>query len=115
MVSLRDALKVYWEVLHDILMSLFRSGKDAQEATLRWVGAAVKINMDRKKMQFDPRAVSTDGFIMNLQSVMLMVCEPFCDPRSKKLNSIDPSYVSSKHRMDLTDETRLAIQSDKLD
>eukprot|EP00188_Purpureofilum_apyrenoidigerum_P005009 Plantae.Rhodophyta-Purpureofilum_apyrenoidigerum.ctg6129.p1 GENE.Plantae.Rhodophyta-Purpureofilum_apyrenoidigerum.ctg6129~~Plantae.Rhodophyta-Purpureofilum_apyrenoidigerum.ctg6129.p1 ORF type:complete len:696 (+),score=141.57 Plantae.Rhodophyta-Purpureofilum_apyrenoidigerum.ctg6129:410-2497(+) len=96
-------------------MSLFRAGPEAREATLEWFSHVSKLNQDRQKMHFDPKVVSSDGFMLNINAVLLKVCEPFLDPKSAKLKGIDPTYVLSEHRVGNTEETKLGMASDGLE
>mmetsp|Transcript_9577 Transcript_9577/g.28938 ORF Transcript_9577/g.28938 Transcript_9577/m.28938 type:complete len:1092 (+) Transcript_9577:200-3475(+) len=113
--SLRDALAIYWKHLHEIVMCLFRAGPEAREATLDWFSHVAKLNEDRQKMHFDPKTVSSDGFMLNVDAVLLKVCEPFLDPKSAKLKGIDPTYVLSSHRVADLEDTKLGMPSGLLE
>ena len=43
--------------------------QDTREAMLRWLGAALRSNAERAKMQPDPRRCASDGFMVNLAGV----------------------------------------------
>jgi len=112
--SLRGSLKVLREGLAECMLKILRGGPESRENLLKWIAHVLRLNKDRVKMQVDYLSVSTDGFILNLADVLLRLCAPFMDPAGSKINSIDPNFVFSSHRIDYTDETRLVVDSAEL-
>ena len=53
------------------------------------------------------RMASSEGFLVNLTSVLLGLCDPFTAPGSAHAAKIDSTYLLSKARLNLAGETRL--------
>lgn len=53
--------------------------------------------------------LSTNGFLFNCLAVLLELSKPFTDPEKPLFNKIDATYLISKHRMDLSKETRVVL------
>ena len=52
------------------------------------------------------RMASSEGFLVNLTSVLLGLCDPFTAPGSPHAAKIDSTYLLSKARLNLAGETR---------
>jgi len=59
-----------------------------------------------------PLSASSDGFMINLGSVLLQLCEPFTNPNSPHASKIDATYLLSTHRLRLEKETKLCATED---
>ncbi|KAI0564844.1 Ubiquitin elongating factor [Gracilaria domingensis] len=112
--SLRSSLSVARTILHQICLSLFKAGPESKQAMLNWFGTVCNINTKRTAMNPDPREISGDGFMLNVMHVLLKMCEPIVNGGWKMLDKIHPMYPQSSHRLDFSDETRLAADSDIL-
>lgn len=113
-VSLRESIRVLRSGLYEVCMALCKAGPAPREALLKWFALAMTHNSRRTAIHFDRRVVSGDGFILNVMDVLLRIAEPFSHPSSAKLAKVDPTYVQSSHRIDYSDETRLAADSNML-
>lgn len=59
--------------------------QDTREAMLKWIALCLECNAkERSKMNMDPAHAAPHGFFINLDSVLLKMCEPFLDPLSGK-------------------------------
>lgn len=59
--------------------------QDTRGAMLDWLANAIESNAkERSKMKMDPREAAPHGFFINLDAVLLQMCEPFLDPLSGK-------------------------------
>ncbi|GJQ12331.1 hypothetical protein GpartN1_g4122.t1 [Galdieria partita] len=114
MSSLRASLKVLRHGLHEIMLSLLKASPESRESVLKWFATFLHFDKERVKLQADYKKLATDGFAMNVLSVLLLLSQPFSDPRSPKLDNIDPTFCVSKHRIDYSGETRLAVDSEDL-
>lgn len=114
MTSLRASLKVLRHGLHEIMLSLLKASPESREAVLEWFATFLHFDKERVKLQADYKKLATDGFAMNVMSVLLLLSQPFSDPHSPKLDNIDPTFCVSKHRIDYSGETRLAVDSQDL-
>jgi hypothetical protein len=89
-----------------------------QERVFQWIAAVLTHNAVRTKegYQFGFLAMrsSSHGFLFNLLAVLLKLCKPFADPEHPKAlwHKIDATWLVSKHRLDLSEETR-TCQDDK--
>ena len=117
---------------------MLTAGGRAREAVLDWVGAVLKHNVARTMMQANRQKTSSDGFMLNLTSVLLQLCVPFMDPSSpkvrywhssfhilkhifpqqnhlQKVNMIEPSYLLTSTRFGAPlDDTKLAATSEEV-
>eukprot|EP00178_Gracilaria_changii_P016427 TRINITY_DN46_c0_g1_i1.p1 TRINITY_DN46_c0_g1~~TRINITY_DN46_c0_g1_i1.p1 ORF type:complete len:1147 (-),score=163.54 TRINITY_DN46_c0_g1_i1:10691-14131(-) len=112
--SLRSSLAVARTILHQICLSLLKAGPESKQAMLSWFGTVCNLNTKRTAMNPDPREISGDGFMLNIMHVLLKMCEPITNGGWKMLDKINPLYPQSNRRIDFTDETRLAADSDIL-
>jgi len=113
-VSLQESIRVLRSGLFEVCMALCKAGAGPREALLKWFALAMKHNARRTAIHFDRQVVSGDGFVLNVMDVLLRIAEPFSHPSSEKLAKVDPTYVQSTHRIDYSDETRLAADSNML-
>lgn len=58
-------------------------------------------------MQVDPREVASNGFMINVTTILDRFCEPFMDMDFSKVNKIDDDYFRKQPRIDIKDETKL--------
>ena len=58
-------------------------------------------------MRVDFKTVSSDGFMVNVTSVLDQLCEPFMDARFGKIDRIDVDYLRRTPRVDISDETKI--------
>lgn len=89
------------ENMHKIFYNLLKCSSDVRHQTLQWLGHCLHSNAARGKIWNShafhigsPTCVS-DGFMLNLSSVLLRLCLPFCgDLNDVKLLRIDPTYCA---------------------
>jgi len=114
-----EGVRVLMRGMQVPLVSVFKSlVKHCPERLFDWVATALKHNEVRTTTayaygygQLVMRSAS-NGFLFNLLAVMLKLCKPFLDPNDPKALKIDWSYLASKHRMDVSGETRLVPAAD---
>lgn len=112
--SLRSSLSVARNLLSQICLSLCKAGTEPRNMTLSWFASIFNLNKKRAGMQPDPRVTSRDGFMMNIMFVLLKLCDPIVSGGWKMLQKVDPTFPQSTHRIDYTDETRLAADTNML-
>ena len=56
--------------------------QDTREPMVVWLASALESNAERAKTMVDPKVAAPDGFIVNISSVLLSLCQPFLDPSS---------------------------------
>ncbi|GBG33867.1 Ubiquitin conjugation factor E4 A [Hondaea fermentalgiana] len=84
------------------MLNVCRAGQDPRNQMMNWVARALELNKARAQMQPNRNEVSSDGFCVNLASVMLQLCRPFIKPGSDKLKLIDGTFRSRAFPHDLT-------------
>jgi ubiquitin conjugation factor E4 B len=96
--ALRMALKTHQSDLLDITNHIIRSSKDSRLKVLDWFAMVVNANQKRRGIQVDPKTVSTDGFMINITTILDQLCEPFMDSTFSKIDRIDPDYLRRPHQ-----------------
>lgn len=105
--SLRIVLRAHQDDLFVIANAFIRAGPDTRSHTLNWFAYIMNMNHKRRAMQVDPREVASDGFILNVTTIMDRFCEPFMDNDFSKVDKIDVKYFTRQPRVDIKDETKL--------
>ncbi|RDW91522.1 hypothetical protein BP5796_02687 [Coleophoma crateriformis] len=105
--ALRLTLQNHQQDLLDIINFFVRASPTSKNKTLDWFAWIVNANHKRRALQLDPRAVSTDGFMMNVTVVLDGLCEPFMDTTFSKISKIDVEYLRREPRVEIKDETKL--------
>lgn len=87
--------------IHAFLYAMLRLSTDIKHDVLTWIGDCLHRNSGRAKLWhshmnggFTVGHVS-DGFMLNLGSVLLCLCQPFSLPKSSKLALVDPTYCAA--------------------
>lgn len=112
--SLRSSLSVARNLLAQICLTICKSGSEPKNAMLSWFSRVFNLNKKRAAMRPNPQLTSRDGFMLNVMFVLLKFCDPIVANGWKLLQKVDPTYPQSSHRIDYTDETRLAADTDML-
>ncbi|GAA6010598.1 hypothetical protein JCM11491_002989 [Sporobolomyces phaffii] len=114
--SLRGTLAGLQTLLFRILSNLVRSSPSSRESVLEFFASVAKLNAKRAAMRVDPHTVSTEGFIVNLHTVLLGLCEPFLDAGLTKIDKIDPLYYKvSSARIDVKEATKISATQQESD
>ena len=132
MVSVRAGVGLAQRALAAICKELFKNS-DAKEGLFKYIAAACTLNQLRAQQYYQQsseharvrrpllpafmqameeqapaaRMASSEGFLVNLTSVLLGLCDPFTAPGSPHAAKIDSTYLLSKARLNLAGETRL--------
>ncbi|XP_045518341.1 ubiquitin conjugation factor E4 A [Pieris brassicae] len=87
--------------MHRVFLTLLKAGPDIKYRLLRWIAKCLKNNAARGKLwniqggEYNSSTLNyvSDGFMLNLGSVLLQLCQPFCSvPNDPKSLKIDPTY-----------------------
>lgn len=105
--SLRVVLRAHQEDLFVIANAFIRAGAETRGQTLDWFARVMNLNHKRRAIQFDPREVSSDGFMLNVTAVLDRFCEPFMDSDFSKVDKIDARYFKRQPRVEIGDETKI--------
>uniref|UniRef100_A0A6U2CMW7 RING-type E3 ubiquitin transferase n=1 Tax=Hemiselmis andersenii TaxID=464988 RepID=A0A6U2CMW7_HEMAN len=118
--AVRANLRGAQSMLVQIVKALLKD-KEAQEKVFNWFSVIFTANSIRTQEVFQYREdlgarCSSNGFLMNVLSVLITLCAPFIDPDDpKKLHSkIDSTFLLSKHRFDLSKETKVVASDDEV-
>ncbi|KAF8645185.1 hypothetical protein AX16_008012 [Volvariella volvacea WC 439] len=111
--SLRGTLKSLQSSLFQIFNTLVRASPESREAVLKWFERIIALNSKRAGLQVDPDTVSSDSFMVNIQSILLRFAEPFMDAHYSKMDRIDPDFFNNSDRINATEETRIKATSEE--
>ncbi|KAJ1303373.1 hypothetical protein OPQ81_011567 [Rhizoctonia solani] len=105
--TLRATLVNLQQSLFLVFNAIVRASPDARERVLKYFSTVLNINVKRAGAHVDPRTVASDGFMINLQAVLLRFAEPFLDAKYSKIDRIDAKYFAVATRVNLAEETRI--------
>lgn len=105
--ALRMVLRTHQDDLFVIANAFIRAGPETRSKTLDWFAYIMNTNHKRRALQVDPREVASDGFMMNVTTILDRFCEPFMDNDFSKVDKIDVRYFQRSPRVDIKDETKL--------
>jgi ubiquitin conjugation factor E4 B len=105
--SLQMSLRSHQIELFDIVNTLVRVSPEARERVLDWFALIVNSNHKRRAMQVDKKTVSSDGFMVNVTTILDQLCEPFMDAQFSKIDRADIDYLRRSPRLDIKDETKI--------
>lgn len=105
--ALRMVLRTHQDDLFVIANAFIRAGPDTRNRTLDWFAYIMNTNHKRRALRVDPREVASDGFMMNVTTILDRFCEPFMDNDFSKVDKIDVDYFRKSPRVDISDETKL--------
>ncbi|GAA5956492.1 hypothetical protein JCM8115_000586 [Rhodotorula mucilaginosa] len=105
--SLRGTLHGVQTSLFRIFDNMVRASPTARGAVLGYFGRVASLNAKRAAMRVDPNTVSSEGYIINLHSILLRFAEPFLDAGFTKIDKIDPLYYRRSSRIDVKEDTKI--------
>lgn len=86
------------EKVYQLLFAIIKISPNHRHRVLQWLGKCIYANLGRTKIwssqmpQLFTQMYASEGFCLNLCSIMLRLCKPFSEPRSAKLLKIQPTY-----------------------
>jgi ubiquitin conjugation factor E4 B len=115
--------------LFSIYNAIIRASPESREAVLSFFADVLTKNVKRSGMrvstgyafplrasyrlnllftsQVDPKKVATDGFMINIQTILLRLFEPVMDVSFTKIDKVDPDYYRVSRRLDIKEETKI--------
>lgn len=107
-MSLLQFIGQFQEKLHQIFKNLLQRSAETRHALLSWLGNCLQANAGRAKIWTNQmpeifQLYASDAFFLNLGTVLVKLCQPFCKPRSAKLLTFNPTYCALK---ELSEEER---------
>ncbi len=113
--ALQMTLRTHQHELFDIVNTLVRSSPETRERVLDWFALVVNANHKRRAMQVDKKTVSSDGFMINVTTILDQLCEPFIDAQFSKIDRVDIDYLRRNPRVDIKDETKINSDQESSD
>lgn len=91
------------ERLFKLFHFLLKCSSETRNETLKWIGNCLHTNASRGKIWSSHNEINlgsvlsvSDGFMLNLENVLLKLCQPFCSrPNEPKVLKIDPTYCAA--------------------
>ena len=74
--------------LFQIFNTLVRAGPESREAVLQYFARVINLNVKRAGLQVGEETIATDSFMVNLQSVLHRLAEPFMDANYTKVGML---------------------------
>ncbi|KAI9867295.1 MAG: hypothetical protein M1813_009573 [Trichoglossum hirsutum] len=105
--ALRMSLQTHQADLLDIVNHVIRASKESRERMLDWFALIVNANQKRRGMQVDAATVSSDGFMINVTTILDQLCDPFMDSTFSKIDRIEVDYLRRHPRVQIREETKL--------
>ncbi|KAI5291833.1 hypothetical protein KEM54_005691 [Ascosphaera aggregata] len=105
--SIRMLQQSHASELFDVINHLLRASKSSRDKVLDWFASAINKNHKRRAMRVDHNLVASHGFMLNITTVLDLLCEPFMDARFSKIDKIEAEYLRRKSRLLVRDETKL--------
>ena len=99
--ALQMSLRSHQTDLVDITNILLRASPQAREKVLDWFALCVNTNHKRRGIQVDRKTVSSDGFMINVNTVLGHLCEPFIDATFSKISRVEVEYLRRNPRVDV--------------
>lgn len=106
-MGLRTTLETLQNNLFNIYNAIIRSSPDSREAVMAFFADVLAKNVKRAGMRVDPKKVSTDGYMINIQTILLRLFEPVMDVNYSKIDKIDVDYFRTSRRLDIQEETKI--------
>ena len=113
--SLQMALRSHQQELFDIVNTLVRTAPEVREKVLDWFALVVNANHKRRAMRIDMKTVSSDGFMINVNTILSQLCEPFIDASFSKIDRVNVDYLRRSPRVDVKDETKINADQEQSD
>lgn len=128
--NLRNSLEGLQSMLFDIYNSIVRASPESREGVLDFITLIANLNDKRSGMRVQYTTVSSDGFMINLQSILLKLFEPvmdvqfskvsnlsrlLCTDNKNQIDKVDPEYYLHSKRIDIAEETKIRASKEEVD
>jgi ubiquitin conjugation factor E4 B len=107
--AVQITLRTHQSELYRMAETIVKSGATQRERILNWFALCVNKNHKKRAMRVDYKTVSSDGFMVNVTSVLDQLCEPFMDASFAKIDRIDANYLRRNPRVDISEETKMNV------
>ncbi|EPQ62496.1 Ubiquitin chain assembly factor [Blumeria graminis f. sp. tritici 96224] len=99
--TLRMTSQAHQRDLLEIINLFVRASVFSRNKTLDWFAYVINSNEKRRALRPDPAILSTDGFLLNVTSVLDGLCTPFMDSTFSKIDKIDIDYLRRNPRINI--------------
>lgn len=113
--SMRMSLRTHQQELYEIIHPMIRASPEAREKILDWFALVVNSNHKRQALRIDKKTVSSDGFMINVNTCLDQLSEPFMDATFSKVDRAELDYFRRKPRVDIKDETKMNADQEESD
>ncbi|KAK5937778.1 Ubiquitin conjugation factor E4 [Knufia obscura] len=113
--ALQMSLRTHQTELSEIVKPMVRASAEAKDAVLDWFALVINSNHKRQALQVDKTTVSSDGFMINVNTCLDQLAEPFIDATFSKIDRAEIEYLRRKPRVDIKDETKINANQDESD
>jgi ubiquitin conjugation factor E4 B len=79
--------------LFQIFNTLVRASPESREAVLQYFARVIGLNVKRAGLQVSEDTIATDSFMVNLQSVLYRLAEPFMDANYTKAGILEGDLI----------------------
>ena len=93
--NLRSKVNLSNGCASELILSILKLGGDSKAQAMNWLIQSISLNAEAEKDNPSPFISSSSGFLINLNSVFLILCQPIIND-IEKLKKIQISYLSNK-------------------
>ncbi|KAK5094706.1 Ubiquitin conjugation factor E4 [Exophiala xenobiotica] len=113
--ALQMSLRTHQTELSEIVKPMVRASAESKNAVLDWFALVLNSNHKRQALQVDKKTVSSDGFMVNVNTCLDQLAEPFIDASFSKIDRAEIEYLRRKPRIDIKEETKINANQDESD
>ncbi|CAF3669246.1 unnamed protein product [Rotaria socialis] len=119
--SMWQPMRAYQQNLSSLFLAFVKNA-DVRNDILKWIGDCLVENRGKNKEWSSHNPLTaylfvSDGFLLNLNLVLLNLARPFAEPYSPKLLKINPIYAITQnenvHLRDLHKDTPMIVRNDE--
>lgn len=114
-LNVRMEINLMHADLHKIMFNLLKNKDISKKPTLTWIAYAIEGNKTRAMMRENFEQCSSDGFLLNLNAVLLRLCEPFVIKGDTSLHQISPAFSMTKLIIDFRSETKTCANTQQVE
>lgn len=109
----RSSMQMIMSSLHSLCLTCIKSSGGNKQMMLDYVVKSIEFNKKRGHLHIEEEQVSSEGFVVNLNLLMLKFCDPFM-MNLQKVSLVDGLYFWKKPFASLATETLLKANAEQL-
>lgn len=110
--TIRTAMRLFHDQMHSLMLPLVKD-VDSREKIMLWLSQIADSNVNRMKIQCDPRTISPDSLVYNILGVLQRLSRPFLDSNHSKMSLISTTNFYFRTRFDIDPTTTRLISSEQ--